>query len=349
MPYSNDYLASKYRANNKSKKVVKRVRASSKKQNLKKPRYKVRKLLFVASVLTIIIYFVFGQSVRDNYTVAFSSSSEQIKSIARDAGFSTHGKAIFFRADPELVNADELYMYCPHDDEDSIEYGCYIPAENKIYILEITYSEYDDVEITTAVHEMLHAAWDKLDYSQMEKISFQLNSYFSDTTYPAHLPLRNTLKYYTNDKPTIDNELHSFIGSQIDSKDMSPELAAYYSNYFVEGSNSSDAHKKFTKKMNSKTNYFKSESTYLVNESNNIDRYKSEWLDKIKRHMQSNLYYNDIYTYNRNVDAYNNNLEIYNSKVDAYEIRRIKYNSEVDSFNKVIDTLYPNRTKVKTI
>ncbi len=277
-----------------------------------------------------------------------NSASSDINDIADNSGFNYKGMVLFYKAQPELVNADTINTMCPNSDETIVEYGCYLPNENKIYILEVTDSNYKEIEYTSAAHETLHEAWYALNDSEIADLSKKINDFYNDANNTAALKLHETIQPYGEDQDVIINELHSFIGSEVSSSDISQSLDDYYSKYFNNRNATVDANINFQTKIDTESAELSAEYDRLNTSFNEISDFKAEWLDKIESYMNTNLYYGDITTYNKNVAAYNNNLKIYNTKVDTYNADRETYNAKVASFNSVIKAFYPTKTLMNT-
>lgn len=279
--------------------------------------------------------------------VSEANATPAIKDIGEHSGFNLKGKLLFFRANPELVNADVLDSNCPNDSETSIEFGCYLPAQNKIYILEVPDAKYKQVEYTTAAHETLHAAWHKLTDTERGEVAAQLKTLYDDKTNPTSAKLTDELKSYGSDEAVIYSELHSFLGSEYDVSQVNQQLSTYYSKYFDNQTVPATANDQFNSAIDTEIANLDAQYNQLDSINSNADTYKAQHLDNIQAAMRRADYYGDTYSYNQNVDAYNHNLVYYNSLVDQFNSQRNTYNTEVDSFNAVLKVFYPTRTQVK--
>jgi hypothetical protein len=301
---------------------------------------------FVIYGFIIIGLFLSGH-IYDGFSVGIGeiTANNSIKRIANNSGFSFRGKALFYQNNPELVSADYLNSKCPHLDETGIEYGCYIASDNKIYILEVASSEFEDIEYTTAAHETLHAVWNSLNNNERNKITNELKVYLNDKS--GKYTLSETLKPYGSDEQTKESELHSFFGSEY-LADSNEVLEKHYQVYFSDQSVAVSANTNFKNKIEEKTSALHNEFAALNNSANQIDLFKGQYLDNIEVALNRSRYYGDIYAYNKNVDAYNKNLEIYNSKVNSYNEEKNKYNREVESFNLILNAFYPSSQKINS-
>lgn len=273
--------------------------------------------------------------------ISRATSSEGISDIANHSGFNYRGMVLFFKSSPELVNADQMNSKCPNSDENTIEFGCYLPNDNKIYILQVADSNYKDIEYTTAAHETLHAAWYNLSSDETTDISNKLNEFYSEPGNTSAVKLHETLKPYGGDVSVVINELHSFIGSELGSTAIGQPLNEYYARYFDNRDEAVNSKVAFQNKIDAKIASINLESDNLNSEGVAIDNYKVEWLDKIESYLPSNAYYGDTVRYNQNVNAYNSNLVIYNKKIDDHNARVAAYNKDRTGFKTFVTTFYP--------
>lgn len=342
MVYKNKYLNNKYGAissTSYSKKIV-RINRAVEKSNIKEPNYKLRKQLIAISVFLVALLFLFWQPLCDVSSIIFSSAPQEIKDISSSSGMSMRGQAVFLNNNPEFVSADNLVTVCPHN-KDEIMYGCYLPGSNKIYILRVVNSELQPIETVAVVHETLHAIWYDMTYEQQRSIGQELEEFYNFNT--SHI-LTADAEVYTKESPDIlINELHSLSGAEVDYLNMPADLQEYYKKYFSNHSITVEANLDFNQSVDNQIAYINNKEKQLDYDKVRLDNYKIEHLDNIEAAMQQNMYYGDIYTYNKNVDAYNNNREIYNNMVDEYNKNVGEYNAKRQIFISAYSALFPNK------
>ena len=319
--------------------------------NSKKPITKEsQRRRYIGIIVVLIAGFMLYKPVSDRVILQIDSSSASapIKDIADNSGFNTTGKLTFYKSHPELVDADTINEKCPNNDQTTVEYGCYLPSENKIYILEVTDFTYKDVEYTTAAHETLHAAYAKLDGLERGRVINLIKQFYGDTTNTDAVLLHEIVKPYGGDESVVDNELHSFIGSETPETSLSQPLSDYYKKYFSNRSESVNANVLFNNKIQDKITALNTEYNRLGSMAVDMSTYKIQHLDNIQAAMNRANYYGDAYSYNKNVDAYNSNLVYYNGQVDLYNSQRLTYNTDVDTFNAILQAFYPSKTPLST-
>lgn len=306
---------------------------------------KSKKLIFGFSI--VILLFV-AQPVYEfaSLSIASANASSDIKDIADKSGFNSRGKRLFYKASPELVDADELQSVCPSDSSDSVEFGCYLPDKNKIYILYVSDQDYKYEEYTTAAHEVLHEAWNELTSEERGVIAGELDKYYNDPSNQGAVALKETMKSYPTDDPTLYSELHSFIGSE--ATYMSSELESHYAQYFSSRSAPVQADIDFNNALDLESKAIDEESARLDEQSAKIDQFRVDHLDSFDRVFARAEYYGDVDNYNDNVERYNKNLEIYNPMVDAYKAAVNTFNIRVDSYNGLLASFKPSAAPIST-
>lgn len=294
---------------------------------------------FKYSLIVFVVVLFYSYSFVSDYVSVFiseNSASTEIKDIANNSGFNVHGKALFYQSNPELVTADVIQTKCPVEGEIVVEYGCYKASEKKIYILSVNDKAYREIEYSTAAHEVLHVAWTKLPTSEREDISSKLTKEYNNASSVSRIELKDIISKYPQEPEVINNELHSFIGSMISNKGLSPEIQQHYNRYFDNRMLSVNAELGFNSKIESKINELNNRSAGLDRQSAEIDDFKRRFLD---------VYF---YPSQSNIDLYYKNQATYNSKVDIYEKNRIAFNQDVAKFQSVLNAFYPSKTQIQT-
>jgi chromosome segregation ATPase len=84
------------------------------------------------------------------------------------------------------------------------------------------------VEVTSA-HEMLHAAYDRLDSGEKSKINGQLSDYYTNKLKDERV--LKVIEAYKKTEPTeLLNEMHSIFATELNN--LTPDLESYYRRYF---------------------------------------------------------------------------------------------------------------------
>lgn len=178
------------------------------------------------TLCTILVFF-FYQDIRDTVRAAFYDPVEGITEIRTRTGMTQAGERIFYATHPQIVGADIFNASCPRKEQSSPVIGCYTPAD-AIYLYNITNEKLDGIKEVTAVHELLHAVWQRMGESERQQIGVQLQEIYEQQ---PDTVLKDRMKYYHMHQPGQElNELHSIVGTELVK--LTPELERHYERYF---------------------------------------------------------------------------------------------------------------------
>ena len=167
----------------------------------------------------------------------------EIAEIAEKNTLTDKGKATFYRADPELVEAESFIKYCRTFARGVESLACNAPKPGggpfggrKMFLLKIDDQKFADHKFSAAVHEMLHIAYSRLGSDEKKRLNALLDQELTKRQNDSHLmTVIDTLKKNkNNDEKDIQEELHSKFG--VEFIDISLELEDYYKQYFTDRS-----------------------------------------------------------------------------------------------------------------
>ena len=192
----------------------------------KHPRTPFPKWLLALAIIVLLSTFIIP---RLNFTaltdwlrtIGYEPSAEVVQ-LESQIQLTDTGRNIFRATHPTLEDNEAFNRDCSSHNHDVSILGCYTGGQ--IYIYNVTDSELAGVKESTAAHELLHAAWDRLSTSEQQKLTPLLNQ-----VYDEHRDaLADDLKNYSQSEQL--DELHSRIGTQI--ADLPAELEDHYAHYF---------------------------------------------------------------------------------------------------------------------
>jgi hypothetical protein len=191
----------------------------------------VAALLSIALPVSGAIYYgANAQLIADRQSVADYTPPENISSLVERADLNEVGTFLFYTSHPELNTATEFNTACGIRPEQFL-LGCY--TGETIHLYDVTEERLDGLREVTAAHEMLHAAFDRLDEKSQERLGVLL-----EEAYEAHgddPELAARMDAYAVSQPgTRITELHSIIGTEF--AELDPELESYYERYFTDRS-----------------------------------------------------------------------------------------------------------------
>ena len=147
--------------------------------------------------------------------------------IADRTALTDEGRDLLARSAPRLIDTSAVADECPIE-TDLLLLGCY--RRRQIVVLDVTDSRLAGMTETTTAHELLHAAWDRLDDEERGQLTGLLQSAYDRLTDPD-LTARID-DYRAHDPSSVPNELHSILGTEV--ADLGPELEHHYARWFTD-------------------------------------------------------------------------------------------------------------------
>lgn len=206
-----------------------------------------RVFLIILAIPIIIIggFIFFGTSDlrrSDEEVLKTYQPTPEIADIAEKNILTGKGKAAFYRTNPEIVDAEIFRKYCKVNGIEAL--ACVGPKRGggpfggrQIHLLKIDDPGFSDHKYAAAMHEMLHAEYDRLSSSAKTRVNSLLEQEFSTKHKDNYhlLYTKSTLEKANAEKrskQTFLEELHSKFG--VEYNDLLPELEEYYKQYFAD-------------------------------------------------------------------------------------------------------------------
>ncbi len=299
-------------------------------------------LLLFAAVLT----WVFGgRELVDQIRVWNYEPSPRVLELANQTTMTDRGRRLLYVADPSIESRDRMESSCPQLHSKSI-LGCYQSrnSQEKIIIQNVADQRLRGVMEVTAAHEMLHAAYQRLNSQERSEVDEHLQRVFETTD---NVVVKKLLKQYP--ASAIKTELHSILGTEL--RQLDPFLETYYSRYFVD-------------RLTVVTLAEQYQSTFadIEQRESEIDRQLQDLKAKIataetmlkeadtqlKANQQSLevLSNTDVASYNEQVPMFNAEVNDYNSRVADLRTLVDRHNRLVAAYNK---TAQEGRSLVEAI
>jgi len=209
------------------------------------PRRQPRKRRVVGPIISTLVVtallagggwaYLHPQPIIDQVTVWQFEPSAAVIAHADRLQLTERGRFLYYASQPVVSSREAFAAECPTraDEANYGILGCYQPSVKAIFLFNVTDTRLDGTEEVTAAHEMLHAAWDRLDDAERKHLETLLEvEYKRLETDPAFV---DRMAFYARTEPgQRANELHSIIGTE--ATGLSPELEKYYATYFTDRS-----------------------------------------------------------------------------------------------------------------
>lgn len=185
-------------------------------------------LVSAALAATLIFH---RQLIVDQLAVWQYTPSEEIAVMTDRTAMSGRGEFLFYASQPSVEGTQAFNDKCARVEQSSAILGCY--DGRNIYIYDIKNAKLDGIREVTAAHEMLHAAYQRLNDSERGKIDALVEAEYAKLS--GNKEFSERMAFYARTEPgERDNELHSIIGTEVTS--ISPELEQHYRMYFTDRS-----------------------------------------------------------------------------------------------------------------
>lgn len=292
----------------------------------------------VVSALTI----MYGNRVIDHVVAASFRPDAEITNIHDELNLTPEGSDLLYASKPEVQSAASFNTSCKSTERTAAILGCYVGRH--IYLFKITNTELAGAEESTAAHEMLHAAYDRLNFFDRSYVNSLIDTEYQKVK--DNPEITKLMKYYQQAEPDdLTNELHSILGTTLIT--LSPDLEHYYSRYFHD--------RQAVVKMNQ-------QYTGVFNELQAQAQVISAKIDAMKPQVNS-----ELESYNAELEQLNNDISAFNAKAKsnyyktqaaftadrqalvarlaALNARRETINADVATYNDLIAQL--NKLSVK--
>jgi uncharacterized protein YukE len=286
-------------------------------------------------IAVVIIGIRFTQDLEDWSKLLYYQPSPTVAKLATATTMTDTARRLFYVNQP-TIESQKLSLNLCKSSEHTIVLGCYVPSRG-IFLQEVVDPRLQGVMEVTAAHEMLHAAYQRMSLLEQSQINKQLQSALGTLQNPRILKLVET--YRSQDTRSVDNELHSILGTEV--LNLSPDLEAHYRKYFTDRSVivllSEKYERVFTalrskaKILNVQLGERKSALEQLAaqvkQEAASVDSERSSLQDSISSSPQGD--------YNSRVSNFNDRVNGYNQLVARLREQTETYNQMVTEHNSI--------------
>ncbi|PPH59699.1 hypothetical protein C5D25_12670 [Rathayibacter sp. AY1D7] len=168
-----------------------------------------------------------GTALADRRAAEAFTPDPTIAGFAERTAMSDRGRALYYASSPSVEPTAGFNDLCGYGASGDIVLGCY--TGTSIYISDVANPDLDGIRDVTAAHEMLHAAWVRLDAEEQAELGDELEAAYE--TLPQDGTIAERLELYrTGGLGERVNELHSILGTEV--ADLPPALEAHYAEFF---------------------------------------------------------------------------------------------------------------------
>lgn len=246
----------------------------------------------------------------------------EIEAITQQSGFTDTGKFLFYATRPQVQSGNEFNSNCDRKEQGTAILGCYV--NDRIYLFNVTDERLEGIKEVTAVHEMLHVAYERLSDDEKVRINKLIEAEYEAMR--ADSDLAERMAFYARTEPgERDNELHSIVGTE--RQTIHPELEKHYRKYVNNRS-------KVVKLFNSYNTLF----LQLENEAKTL----SKKLDSLAKEIES-----DMAKYNAAIEELNADISDFNKRAEAGEFTSlVAFNRERDALQRRVNEINTMRNTI---
>lgn len=300
-------------------------------------------LVFIALVAASTLY---GQRAVDIVLAQTFEPSAQVSTINQRLKLTSEGTTLLYASHAAIENSQEFNQSCQSNQRTAAILGCY--DKKQIYLFNITNPDLDGATEVTAAHEMLHAAYDRLNFFERRHVNQLIeNEYENLKKDPV---IAEEIAYYQKAEPGAEiNELHSIIGTTVSS--VSPELESYYKRYFTDRSSIISLNNSYNAVFVEATK--RAEQLQIeINQQESVLKIQLSSYDSDRKQLDV-----DIQAFNDRASSqgflsqssFNTARLALTARVSAMNDRRAEINASVDSYNNKIAELTKLSVKVNEI
>ncbi len=179
--------------------------------------------VLVTSLVLLGVYAVAQTTlVRDTLKSMQYQESDEIRTLRQDLALTSKGRRIFLATQPALESATSFNEHCQNEKMEVALLGCYV--NDRIYIYEVTREDLKDSNKVTAAHELLHAAWKRMNNGEREKVKGWLEEVSQQQAEWA----AEELRLYADEAKL--EELYTRVGTKL--REIPNGLEEHYKEYF---------------------------------------------------------------------------------------------------------------------
>jgi len=184
-------------------------------------------LIVIAAALIAFGAVYYRQSIIDTVHALQYQPTSSMATIRDKLDLTAKGKALFDASRPEIENAASFNQSCEQQKEtNNPVLGCYV--DQQVFVYHVTNTKLAGIEETTAAHELLHAAYDRLNATEKTSLDKDIKAAYEKVKTPA---LEKRMEYYKKSEPGQElNELHSILGTEFTN--LGSTLESHYAQYF---------------------------------------------------------------------------------------------------------------------
>ena len=254
---------------------------------------------------------------------------ESFIQLATDTSMNDKSRNILYVQHPELNDKESFNNNCRFG-EQTIVLGCYI-LNKGIYVYDITDDRLAGVRQVTTAHEMLHAAYDRLNVKERAQVDAMIAAAYEKLD---NARIKNVIDLYRKANANISNELHSILGTEV--RNLPSDLEAYYKKYFNDRTAVVGYFEKYQQVFTERKVKIDKMDITLSEMKVSIEQAEAELnaenidITNRRQALDQKFSAGQYSLYNSSVNSFNASIRAYNSKVASTK-------AQIEEFNRIAE------------
>ncbi len=290
--------------------------------------------LALTAGLAILAFVIFthGYVIADWVKLRNYDAPAAILQLADQTTMTEKARHLLYINHPSVEAKATFNSNCDKFGEQTIVLGCYQGVQRGIHVLAVTDDRLQGVEQVTLAHEMLHAAYDRLDAKTKKRVDGLLQTY-ADTQLKDPRITAILKNYETTEPGQQLNEMHSIFGTEI--ADLPAPLEQYYAQYFSDRKAIAAFAQQYQAAFTSRQAAIQQYDDQLKALGADIKSNTSS-LDEQQAQIEAMSKQLDSYKNNGNISQYNAGVSTYNTRIDTYNALLVATKKQIDDYNQIV-------------
>lgn len=299
----------------------------------------MKRLKFYLTIATIVAVVILGirftQELEDWSRLATYRPSSEIAKLATTTTMTPLAQRLFYVNNP-TIESKKLSLNLCKTSEHTIVLGCYVVRKG-IFLQEVADPRLKGVMEVTAAHEMLHVVYQRMSIFEQSQINKQLQQALSQLQNPRILKLVAT--YNRQDPKSVDNELHSILGTEVNN--LSPELEEHYRAYFTNRSTVVALSERYEGVFTALRAKAKTLNQQLITRKSALEqlsaqvKQEAQTIESERSTLQTSIVANPQSDYSFRISNFNDRVRNYNQLVGQLKAQTDTYNQMVTEHNSI--------------
>jgi uncharacterized protein YukE len=291
-------------------------------------------ILMTGLLLSPLLIYLNARALSDWWQLRGYNPPATVSSLVSDDDMTQKARHIFYVNHPVIESDVTQFRQDCGQSEKTIILGCYHSNQAGIFVFDVQVPRLAGIQQVTSAHEMLHAAYDRLNSKDRKQINSLLEDYYTNDLKDQRLI--DTINAYKQSEPNdLVNEMHSIFGTEV--ANLPPALENYYSRYFTDRHKIADYAAAYQAEFTSRDAAIKADDAQLAAMKSQIDSQEQALQDELIQ-INSDRARLESERNGGQIDLYNSQVPVFNGEVGDYNSGVLKLRQEISAYNSLVDS-----------